>query len=594
MFKLLKYIKKYWYFALLAPLCMFGEVIMDMYLSKYMANLVDYGIQANNIDNILRYGFSMLGICLIGVICGIASGVFTNLAAFKFGNDLRKATYKKIMDLSYNQANDFNTGSLVTRVTNDITQIQNMVSQALRGLVRAFSFFILGIVFTLQISSNFGVILAVIMPLEIIILMIVIKVIFPLFSKIQKKLDQVNVVVHENVSGARVVKAFSKEEYEYNRFKNVNDDYTGINLYVGKISSFLMPLLMLLIYGSQVVIYNMGFTTIYDAFVNASGKPDIMVGQVSQTITYISMICMSIIMLGMTLNNFAKAFASAKRINEVLDCKLEIESGNLDLSTLTEHGTIEFRNVDFKYPSSSNPVLTNINIKINQGETIAIVGATGCGKSSFVNLIPRFYDVTNGELLIDGVNIKEFNLQDLRNVVGICLQKAELFKGTIKENVLWGNSNANDEEVIRACDIAQASEFVFSKEKGLDEEIEEKGTSLSGGQKQRLSIARAIIKKPEIIIFDDSTSALDLVTEAKLHNAMRKEMKDTTKIIVAQRIATAKNADKIIVLENTKVVAFDSHENLMKNCEIYQDIYYSQLKGDSNISEEMTDKAFGR
>ncbi len=594
MFKLLKYIKKYWYFALLAPLCMFGEVIMDMNLSKYMANLVDYGIQANNIDNILRYGFTMLGICIIGVICGIASGVFTNLAAFKFGNDLRKATYKKIMDLSYNQANDFNTGSLVTRVTNDITQIQNMVSQALRGLVRAFSFFILGIVFTLRISSNFGVILAVIMPLEIIILTIVIKVIFPLFSKIQKKLDQVNVVVHENVSGARVVKAFSKEEYEYNRFKNVNDDYTGINLYVGKISSFLMPLLMLLIYGSQVVIYNMGFTSIYDAFVNASGKPDIMVGQVSQTITYISMICMSIIMLGMTLNNFAKAFASAKRINEVLDCKLEIESGNLDLSTLTEHGTIEFRNVDFKYPSSSNPVLTNINIKINQGETIAIVGATGCGKSSFVNLIPRFYDVTNGELLIDGVNIKEFNLQDLRNVVGICLQKAELFKGTIKENVLWGNSHASDEEVIRACDIAQASEFVFSKEKGLDEEIEEKGTSLSGGQKQRLSIARAIIKKPEIIIFDDSTSALDLVTEAKLHNAMRKEMKDTTKIIVAQRIATAKNADKIIVLENTKVVAFDSHENLMKNCEIYQDIYYSQLKGDNKISEEMTDKAFGR
>ena len=526
-------------------------------------------------------GLMMLLIVFVGVIGGILSGAFTNIASFKFSNDLRKDVFKKIMELSYNQTDDFNTGSLVTRVTNDITQVQNMISQALRGFIRALSFFVLGIFFTLSISSNFGVILAVLLPLEVGVLVVFMKLVFPIFSVIQKKLDKVNTVVHENVSGARVVKAFGKEDYEYNRFVETNNDYTASSLYVGKTAAFLMPTLMLIIYVSQFVIYYIGGNTIIDAFRDVTKIGDmITVGQISQAVTYINMICFSIMMLGMTFTNMARAIASAKRINEVLDCELEITSGTYNIGDTGLRGSLVFDNVCFTYPKSNGNVLNNINLTIKQGQTIAIVGSTGCGKSSLVNLIPRFYDTTFGEIYLNGVNIKEYDLYDLRNRIGICLQKAELFKGTIKENVKWGKEDATDEEVILACQIAQASEFIENKELGYDEIVEAKGTSLSGGQKQRLSIARAIIKKPEILIFDDSTSALDLVTESKLHDAMRKYLADTTKIIVAQRIATAKNADFIAVIDNGSIVDYDTHENLLKNSAIYQDIYYSQLKED--------------
>ena len=581
MFKLLRYMKKYWYIAIFGPIFMVLEVCMDMFLSDYMAKMVDDGIMTQNIDNVIKYGLIMLAIVFIGVIGGILSGAFTNLASFKFSNDLRKDLFKKIMELSYNQTDDFNTGSLVTRVTNDITQVQNMISQALRGFIRALSFFVLGIFFTLRISKDFGFILAIILPLEVLVLFIFMKLVFPVFSVIQKKLDKVNTVVHENVSGARVVKAFGKEEYEYERFVNTNNDYTASNLFVGKTAAFLMPALMFIIYAAQFAIYMIGGNTIFEAFKGAIRVDDmISVGRISQAVTYINMICMSIMMLGMTFTNMARAIASAKRINEVLDCNLEIVSGSFDLKDVSKQGTIEFKNVSFAYPKSHGNVLNNINLKIEKGQTIAIVGSTGCGKSSLVNLIPRFYDVTDGEILLNGVNIKEYDLVELRDKIGMCLQKSELFKGTIRENVKWGKTSATDEEVILACQIAQASEFIETKELKYDEIVEAKGTSLSGGQKQRLSIARAIVKKPEILIFDDSTSALDLVTESKLHEAMKKHLADTTKIIVAQRIATAKNADYIAVIDNGTIVNFDTHKNLLVNSTIYQDIYYSQLKED--------------
>lgn len=581
MIKLLRYMKKYWYIAILGPLFMVIEVLMDMVLSSYMAKMVDNGIMTGNIDNVIKYGLIMLLIVFVGVLGGILSGAFTNIASFKFSNDLRKDVFKKIMELSYNQTDDFNTGSLVTRVTNDITQVQNMISQALRGFIRALSFFVLGIFFTLSISSNFGIILAFLLPIEIIILVVFMKLVFPIFSVIQKKLDKVNTVVHENVSGARVVKAFGKEDYEYDRFVNTNNDYTESSLYVGKKAAGLMPALMLIIYISQFIIYWIGGNTIIDAFRDFTKIGDmITVGQISQAVTYINMICFSIMMLGMTFTNMARAIASAKRINEVLDCKLEITSGTYNVTDTNLKGHLQFVDVSFAYPKSNGNVLNNINLKIEQGQTVAIVGSTGCGKSSLVNLIPRFYDPTNGDIYLNGININEYKLEDLRNRIGICLQKAELFKGTIKENVRWGKEDATDEEVILACQIAQASEFIESKELAYDEIVEAKGTSLSGGQKQRLSIARAIIKRPEILIFDDSTSALDLVTESKLYEAMRTHLKDTTKIIVAQRVATAKNADFIAVIDNGSIVDFDTHENLLKNSTIYQDIYYSQLKED--------------
>lgn len=596
MFKLLKYLKKYWYFALLAPIFMIAEVTMDMLVTNKMGTMIDivnsYGPTSDNnqfLNTIVSNGIIMLALVLIGVVSGILSGVFANLASQKFANDLRKDLFSKIMHLSFQQSDDFSTASLVTRVTNDVTAVQTMIAMAIRMFIRSLSMFILGIVFTLQISKQFMIVLAVALPLEILIMVFFMIKAFPMFSIVQTKLDKVNSVVHENLTGARVVKAFSKEDYEYNRFVEANDTLTSITLKVNKLMAIIMPLFMLIVYAGMIAIYYIGANGQFDAMLYlenfaTSIDPKISVGEMEKATTYIMMIMSSLLMIGMTFANMARAAASGKRINEVLETPDIICDGNLDVKTLKETGTIEFKNVDFAYPNASASVLENINLKIEKGETVAIVGATGSGKTTLVNLITRFYDVTKGEILVDGENIKNYKLVDLRNKIAIVLQKAELFAGTIKENIKWGNPNATDEEVEWAANIAQAIEFIDSKEKKFDEYVEEKGTSLSGGQRQRLSIARAIVKKPEILIFDDSTSALDLVTEAKLYKAMRDNIADTTKIVVAQRIATAKNADKIVVLDGGTIIAYDTHENLLANCEIYQDIYNSQLKREGDIN----------
>lgn len=596
MFKLLKYLKKYWYFALLAPIFMIAEVTMDMLVTNKMGTMIDivnsYGPTSDNnqfLNTIVSNGIIMLALVLIGVVSGILSGVFANLASQKFANDLRKDLFSKIMHLSFQQSDDFSTASLVTRVTNDATAVQTMIAMAIRMFIRSLSMFILGIVFTLQISKQFMIVLAVALPLEILIMVFFMIKAFPMFSIVQTKLDKVNSVVHENLTGARVVKAFSKEDYEYNRFVEANDTLTSITLKVNKLMAIIMPLFMLIVYAGMIAIYYIGANSQFDAMLYlenfaTSIDPKISVGEMEKATTYIMMIMSSLLMIGMTFANMARAAASGKRINEVLETPDIICDGNLDVTTLKETGTIEFKNVDFAYPNASASVLENINLKIEKGETVAIVGATGSGKTTLVNLITRFYDVTKGEIRYDGENIKNYKLVDLRNKIAIVLQKAELFAGTIKENIKWGNPNATDEEVEWAANIAQAIEFIDSKEKKFDEYVEEKGTSLSGGQRQRLSIARAIVKKPEILIFDDSTSALDLVTEAKLYKAMRDNIADTTKIVVAQRIATAKNADKIVVLDGGTIIAYDTHENLLANCEIYQDIYNSQLKREGDIN----------
>ena len=583
MIKLLRYIKKYWFFAILAPLCMIGEVAMDLILAQYMEKMVDFGIQTSNMDNVVKYGLIMLAIVFAGVILGVLSGVFTNLAAFNFSNDLRKEVFAKIMKLSIHQSDDFKTGSLVTRVTNDITQVQNMIAMVLRGLIRATSFFVLGIIFTLMISLKFGIVILVLLPLEVLLIVFFVRLVFPIFKIIQQKLDKVNTIVHENVSGARVVKAFSKEPYEYDRFVVANNEYTEKNLYIAKVMAIVMPLFTLLVYTSQIVIYYLGGRSIFSAYKDLIGLDEmIMVGQITQANTYIMMICSSIVMLGMMFAALARAFASASRINEILDAPVDLEDGKEELSTLKEEGTIKFENVSFHYPESEKDILKNISFEIKQGETIAIVGSTGCGKSTLVNLLVRFYDVSEGKILVDNRDVRDFKQKDLRNIISICLQKAELFSGSIKENIAFGNEDASDDEINKVASISQAEDFITSKPQGIDSYVGEQGNELSGGQKQRVSIARALLKKPQIIIFDDSTSALDLVTEAKLHKALKKEMPNTTKIIIAQRIATAKNADKIIVLDNGNINGFDTHENLMKNNLIYQDIYSSQLKREAN------------
>ena len=579
-----KNVGKYWWAAVLAPLFMVGEVAMDMLITKQMQRLIDEGIQAANPEAVKVIGLTMIGFVFIGVVCGFLSGVFANIASCNYANNLRVRLFDKIMKLSYNQTDDFSTASLITRVTNDVTQMQNFFAQMIRMFIRSFGMFALGIIFTLTIDVRFAFILAVALPIEVIIMIIFMKKAFPYFSIIQTKLDKVNTVVHENVSGARVVKAFCKENYEDNRFKNVNGSYADTLLKVNKIFALLMPLFMLVVYFAQIAIYSIGGSNILDAFTNTT-TPTISIGKITQATTYIVMICFSLIQFGMMFASVARASASAKRINAVMDCPLEIVDGNIDINTIKEVGTIEFKNVSFAYPGSNENVLENLNFKINKGETIAIVGATGSGKTTLVNLITRFYDVTGGEVIIDGVNVKEYSTKDLRNKIAIALQKAELFAGTIKENIKWGKLDATDEEVIEAAKIAQADSFINEKKDKYDEFVEEKGTSVSGGQKQRLSIARAIIKKPEILIFDDSTSALDLITEAKLYQAMKEKINDTTKVVVAQRIATARNADKIMVLDGSTIIAFDTHENLMNSCEVYIDIYNSQLKREGVFDE---------
>lgn len=579
-----KNIGKYWWAAVLAPLFMVGEVAMDMLITKQMQRLIDEGIQAANPEAVKVIGFTMIGFVFIGVVCGFLSGVFANIASCNYANNLRVRLFDKIMKLSYNQTDDFSTASLITRVTNDVTQMQNFFAQMIRMFIRSFGMFALGIIFTLTIDVRFAFILAVALPIEVIIMIIFMKKAFPYFSIIQTKLDKVNTVVHENVSGARVVKAFCKEDYEDNRFKNVNGSYADTLLKVNKIFALLMPLFMLVVYFAQIAIYSIGGSNILDAFTNTT-TPSISIGKITQATTYIVMICFALMQFGMMFASIARASASAKRINAVMDCPLEIVDGNIDVTTIKEVGTIEFKNVSFAYPESNEYVLENLNFKINKGDTVAIVGATGSGKTTLVNLITRFYDVSEGEVLVDGVNVKEYSTKDLRNKIAIALQKAELFAGTIKENIKWGKLDATDEEVIEAAKIAQADSFINEKKDKYDEFVEEKGTSVSGGQKQRLSIARAIIKKPEILIFDDSTSALDLITEAKLYQAMKEKINDTTKVVVAQRIATARNADKIMVLDGSTIIAFDTHENLMNSCEVYIDIYNSQLKREGVFDE---------
>jgi len=578
MLKILSYLKKYWYKAILAPLFMIFEVLMDMLIVDRMEVMIDVTIPSGSITEILKVGLVMLLYVFVGVICGFLSGLFTFITGYNFANDLRKDTFRKIMDLSYNQTDEFKTGSLVTRVTNDVTQIQNFISMALRGFVRSIAFFALGIYFTLKISSKFGMILIILLPVELIILFVFAKFVVPFFSKLQKKTDRINTIVHENVTGARVVKAFSKEEYEIDRFKVANLDYSNTQLRVSVLMSLLIPLLSLLLSTGIVIIYYIGGESIFDHFKSALHvEMDIMNGEIAAAINYITMIVNAILMFGMIFTSLARAIASGKRILEIFDAKKDIVDGDFDINNKNKVGTVEFRNVSFAYPNSKE-ILHNINLNIKQGETIAIIGATGSGKSSLVNLISRFYDVTSGELLVDGVNVKDYKQYDLRSFISVSLQKSEMFAGTIEENILWGNPNASHDEVVKAAQISQSEEFILEKENGYNEYVEEKGTSLSGGQKQRLSIARALIKKPEILILDDSTSALDLLTEAKLYQEMKKEIGNVTKIVVAQRIATAKKADKIAVIDSGTIVAFDSHDKLIKSCEIYQDIYNSQLK----------------
>ncbi len=572
MSKVLKYLKKYWYFAVLSPLFMVLEVSMDLVQPSLMSRIVDDGIVRQDFGIILNLGIQMLIFTLLGCVGGILSGVFGNLAAQNFSNDLRKDAFAKVMKMSFQQTDKFTIGSLVTRLTNDITACQDFVGMALRMMVRTLMQFIGGIVMVLSINATFGYILLFTLPIQIVVIILVLRKGAPLFSVVQSKLDRVNSVVQENVSGARVVKAYTREDYEYDRFSKANDDLVSTNLRVQKLMALLVPILSILMNASVIAVIYIGGEPVRTAAESAQ------VGSIMAAITYITQILMSMMMIGMMFQQVTRATASASRIREVLEADPVIADGNFTGST-PENGTVEFRNVSFRYPGvQSGNVLSGVNFRVNKGETVAVLGATGCGKTSLVSLIPRFYDATEGEVLVDGVDVREYKLDELRHKIGFVLQKSELFSETIEQNIRWGDPDATDEEVKRAAEIAQADEFISGFTDGYKDMITEKGSSLSGGQKQRLSIARAIVKNPEILIFDDSMSALDLATDAKLQQTLREKLKGTTVIMIAQRVASVMRADKIAVIDNGTIVAFDNHNNLMKTCDVYRDIYNSQMR----------------
>lgn len=573
--KVLRYLKPYWVFALLCPLAMILEVSMDLLQPTLMSDIVDNGILGNaaadeNLRYVLITGLKMLVFSLIGCFGGIASAAFGTAAAQKMGNDLRKDAFAKVMHMSFQQTDRFTTGSLVTRLTNDITAIQEFVAMSLRMFVRTGMQFIGGIAVILTLNVNFGIVLVISLPVQLIAVAIIMKKASPLFSIVQSRLDKVNSVVQENVSGARVVKAFTRKEYEINRFDNANTDLMTTNLKVQKLLATLNPILMIIMNASVIAIIMIGGFQVE--------AKAMQVGEVMAAVTYITQILMSVMMVGMMFQQVSRSAASMKRVNEVLSTNPVISDENKSAES-DNSGTVEFRNIGFSYPGSSGkPVLSGIDLKAEKGQMIAILGSTGCGKTSLVNLVPRFYDATEGDVLVDGINVKDYDVDTLRSKIGVVLQKSELFSGTVAENIRWGCETATDEEVKTAAKIAQAEEFIDGFNDGYDTMISEKGASLSGGQKQRMAIARAIIKKPEILIFDDSTSALDLSTEAKLHKALRENLSGVTVIMIAQRIASVMRADKIAVLENGSICAFGTHKELMESSSVYRDIYYSQMK----------------
>lgn len=574
---MLKYLKKYWFFALLAPVFMIGEVSMDLLQPELMSRIIDDGVLGlnnggvGNLNTVITIGLKMIGFVALGGICGIMSGVFANLCAQQFGNDVRKAVFKRIMEFSFEQTDKFSTGSLITRVTNDITQLQNFVMQCLRGFVRTSMLFIGGIACMVSLNMEFGIIIACALPFVAVCVVYFIAKANPKFTVLQKKLDKVNNVMQENVSGARVVKAYVKEDYETERFEKANNELVSTQLDVLLLLSYMTPIMNIILNLSVVAVIKVGGIQVSAG----SATP----GNVMAAITYCSQVLNAVMRITMIFQTASRGIASKKRVMEIINCDPAIKSGTYNKETAVK-GKVEFKNVSFAYPGMDNEnVIENFNLVINPGETIGILGATGCGKSSLVNLIPRFYDVTKGEVLIDGVNVKDYDLQVLRDKVSIALQKPEIFSTTIAENIAWGDDSAGSEKIRQAADIAQATEFIDNRTDGMDTQVSQGGHSLSGGQKQRVAISRAVLKNSEILIFDDATSALDLKTEADLYSELSAKKYDVTRIIIAQRIASVKNADRIVVMDNGRLADVGSHSELIKTSEIYKDIYESQLKG---------------
>lgn len=577
--KLSKYLKGLWGLALISASGMIIEAICELAMPS-LANTVYETVKNTSSPQdtratVIKIGVFMFLLAVLGLAGGLATMKTSSIVSQKFSYRLRKDLYAKVSEFSFKNIDTYSTASLTTRMTNDVTMLQNTVMMCLRMLVRAPALLIVSAIFAFSINAQLSLILLFIMPIIVLVVVVILKFGFPMFQRMQKKIDNVNRVVQENLIGIRVVKAFVREDREKSKFHSASDELANQGAKAAGMIVTVMPIMMLLMNVVIVYIYYKGSLDAAAGVMN--------VGEISVLSSYILQVLMNIMMVSMFLLQITRAKACGDRVVEVLDTEIDItnpENAYIP-SEDNKKGKVEFKNVSFKYSAenSGDNILDNISFTANPGEIVGIVGGTGCGKSSLVNLIPRLYDATDGQVLIDGVDVKNYDLTALRDMIGVVLQKNVLFSGTIKENIRWGKQDATDEEIAAACKSAQAEEFILAQPDGYDTFLAQGGLNLSGGQKQRLCIARAMIKKPKILILDDSTSAVDTATEAKIRESFYNELKDTTIFIIAQRISSVQNADKILVVDDGQIKGIGTHEELLANNEIYSEICNTQKKG---------------
>ena len=570
--KLLSCVGEYKKYAILTPIVMLGEVAMEVLIPLVMAFMVDNGINGNDTAYTVKMGLLMVLMAFFSLACGSLGGKFAAQAGMGFAKNVRKKLFDKVQDFSFANVDKFSTASLVTRLTTDVTNVQNTFMMIIRMAVRSPFMFIFALIMAISINAKLATVFLIAIPVLVVGMALIISKAFPRFEKMLSKYDALNSRVQENLIGIRVVKAFVREKFEGEKFIASADDVRDAQVQAEKLVILGQPLMQIAMYACIVAVIYFGGTMVIGG--------NMLIGQLSSFITYITQILMSLMMLSMIFVMTTISMASMHRIVEIFDEVPDINDDNADPALLPADGSIVFDNVSFSYAKDENNLnLKNIDMNIRSGETIGVIGGTGSAKSTLVQLIPRLYDVTDGRILVGGHDVRDYKIDNLRNEVAMVLQKNVLFSGTIKDNLRWGDENATDEEIIEACKQAQAHDFVMNFPDGYDTDLGQGGVNVSGGQKQRLCIARALLKKPKIVILDDSTSAVDTATDANIRHAFRTELADTTTIIIAQRISSVSEADRIIVLDDGKIDAFDTHENLLRNNEIYREVYNSQQKG---------------
>ena len=568
--KLLPFMKKYIKFAVLSPILMILEVIADIAIPYLMSRIVDVGIANRDIEYVIKIGLIMIAAALLAMISGVISSHYGARAGFGFASEVRLKLYKKIQGFSFANLDKFTVASLITRLTNDCNTLGQVTMMSLRMAVRAPFMMIFALLMTIRINASLTKVFAVSIPVLVIALIIILSKARPLFLKFQTRVDRVNAIIRENLTAIRVVKSFNRQSHEEKRFKERNDSLMLTALKAITLIVFLMPVLNIIIYSTIIAVLWFGGKQVVAGSMGS--------GELISFITYITQILMSFMMMSFFFMQLLRASASVTRIAEIIDTESEIKEVKNPVKELAD-GSVTFKNVCFCYPGSTEKTLKNINLHINSGEVLGIIGSTGSSKSTLVQLITRLYDATEGSVIVGNVDVKHYSIKTLRDNVAFVLQNNTLFSGTIRDNMKWGNENANDEDIIRALKLAQAWEFVSTYEDGLEHKVEQGGDNFSGGQKQRLTIARALLKSPKIIILDDSTSAVDMATDAKIQRVFKEELNDVTTIIIAQRVSSIQHADRILVMNEGEIESIGKHEELLVSSPVYREIYESQQKG---------------